>query len=342
MDTLFSIAPGEVTIQHLDVLKCILDILPFSTLMSLTGVNRVLRALILTIFNKRTAYFVSLFVPNGFTLQFFKLLHSTQACIVGSVVRCIITNEMYDHFKEVNPLQLNIVVPNTPPQADAASQRFRKWKRFLHSCGYSGTTEPYELSYNLRASCSQWYWTKMVSTFAEYSYLFLLMYHYPRSLCRTQAAIEKSLWSRVKRAAFTSRCFSPPKPQISSWCRLRGFTACIPGSTTSVSTLVSDRNLTPIPSAISTTDYYLSDRPTNGTPFLVLVEKLAHRFDDSQKTSPDGGYLGGEVMINQQTRATSSLRPILTVGIVRLGNLRVNVRSSDAGIFTSRLICMTL
>lgn len=159
----------EVIHNHQNNFYLVLNILEycsFTSLAALSRVNRALREIVLIdILKKPINRFVGLYIPDYMIVPFFELLASSKASMAGSVVRCIISNEMAGHFKHVDPVQLDIIIPNSPSGAPANSQYFRKWKRFVYTCGYYEVRGTANLSENFRASISNHSLAAMVSIF---------------------------------------------------------------------------------------------------------------------------------------------------------------------------------
>lgn len=209
--------------NHLEVLSYIFSSLPFSTLVSLNGVSRSLRKIVQYHIRRRTEYFVKLFIPKDYVVEFFDKLNSTRASLAGSLVRCIVTNEMYGHFKNVNPLRLHIIVPYSSPNAAAEDQQMSKWVRLLATCGYKAFATYNEISEVVRASCQQVMYLKPVSINRPFMFLCLI------ALCenRLQGVKGPSPLLKPRDAPYFPPFSSLLRRPVSMSCLQRGFISSI-------------------------------------------------------------------------------------------------------------------
>lgn len=142
--------------QPFEVVDNILQHCPYATLIALSRVNCSLRPLIFRVIRSRLFYFAGLFMPIVMVPHFFELLERSKSSLAGSIVRCIVSSEMYPRYRVASPSQLNIIVPNSAPTAPAESQFFQCWERFLNSCGYTKNPESAKLPSEWNASCNNW------------------------------------------------------------------------------------------------------------------------------------------------------------------------------------------
>lgn len=124
-----------------EIVERIASYLTWPMWVHLSNVDRGTRDVLHGAVRTRMRFFISRFIDwKDQAPDFFRLLESTDALVAGAVVRCILSVDTYYLYQDINPLQLNIVVPygrqDLMSDTDSGTLEYRRWRRYLYGCGY--------------------------------------------------------------------------------------------------------------------------------------------------------------------------------------------------------------
>lgn len=205
-----------------ELVEMILDECTWSAVVVFSKINKVLRFIVFSYVNARIRHFILKFIPSADVQAFFDLLEATDSAVVGSLVRCIMSVDAFSMYSRVHPLQLNITVPHKPDvyMCDTTTG-YRRWRRFLASCGYNDEYGGGEgiAPYHLSATSTSWSILRSVSVC---TFIFAFVSFYTTVSCRTPFRTSIYPSSRARHPPLSPRSCSLATPPIFLPCPLAG------------------------------------------------------------------------------------------------------------------------
>lgn len=129
-------ARNTVTFQSVysvaELLTHILAFTSWDVLVNLSQINCALRAQACYIFRHNISCILSKFIPSEHHRRFWDLLGSTNAIIIGAIVRCMMDITFPYHLRSVHPQRLDIIVPHS----HGSVSNLTRWTNVLNNIGY--------------------------------------------------------------------------------------------------------------------------------------------------------------------------------------------------------------